>query len=65
MKILVPRNLSPLNALNFSTFLSTQHHEREFVYDFSQMQHCPAFGMLIVSNAIRKNTRRSTDVLFN
>ena len=37
MKILVPRNLSPLNALNFSTFLSTQHHEREFVYDFSSL----------------------------
>ena len=55
MKIVVPRTLSPLNALNFSKFLSTQHHEREFVYDFSQMQHCPAFGMLIVSNAIRKN----------
>lgn len=55
MTINVPHSLTPLDALNFSKFISTQHREREFVYDFSEMQHCPAFGMLIVSNAIRNN----------
>ena len=55
VKIDIPAQLSPLNALNFSKFLSTQHRESKFLYDFSRMQHCPAFGMLMVSNAIRSN----------
>lgn len=55
MKIQIPHQLSPLNALNFSKYLASCHRENEFIYDFSHMQHCPAFGMLIVADAIRKN----------
>lgn len=57
MVIHIPEKLSPLNTLNFSKYVATMHRESEFIYDFSQMQHCTPFGMLIVADAIRKNQK--------
>lgn len=53
MVIHIPEHLTPLIALNFAKWLKAHHRENEFVYDFSRMQHCPPFGMLIVADAIR------------
>lgn len=53
MVIQIPERLSPLPALNFSKSLASLHREKEFIYDFTNMQHCPPFGMLIVADAIR------------
>lgn len=47
MVIQIPERLSPLPALNFSKSLASLHREKEFIYDFTNMQHCPPFGMLI------------------
>lgn len=55
MEIRIPEKLTPLDSLNFEKYLAVQHREREFIYDFNNMQHCPAFGMLVVANAIRRN----------
>lgn len=53
MVIQIPERLSPLPALNFSKSLASLHREKEFIYDFTNMQHRPPFGMLIVADAIR------------
>lgn len=53
MVIHIPQQLTPLNALNFAKWLKSMHRENKYIYDFSKMQHCPPFGMLIVANAIR------------
>jgi hypothetical protein len=53
MVIQIPERLSPLPALNFSKNLASLHREKEFIYDFTNMQHCPPFGMLIIADAIR------------
>ena len=55
MVIKIPRALTPLVALNFSKTMGSLHREKEFIYDFSDMQHCPPFGMLITANAIKQN----------
>lgn len=54
----IPQSLSPLNAINISKEIGSCEEDTEYVYDFSKMQHCPPFGLLVVSSAVRCNKKR-------
>ena len=54
-EFIIPKQLTPVRALNCASYISNCEPNREYVYDFSQMQHCHPFGLLLVGNAIRKN----------
>lgn len=56
--IQIPEELTPLEAINFAKYVANCTAEKEFIYDFSDMQHCHPFGMLLVGNAIRNNRRK-------
>lgn len=58
MKFIIPNQLTPLDAINFGNYINNAHADKEYVYDFSKMQHCPPFGMLMVASSIRKNMNR-------
>ncbi len=58
MRIEVPKNLSPIKAVNFANFIGQCSEEEEFIYDFHQMQNCHPYGLLVIASAIRNNKRR-------
>ena len=53
--IIIPQNLSPVDAINCSKHIIGAAPDRTFKYDFSEMQHCHPFGLLLLGNAIRYN----------
>lgn len=57
--IKIPSTLSPDNALCFANRVKKIIPEVEsYCYDFSNLQHCPPFGLLVVLNAIHYNMNR-------
>lgn len=62
MYIEIPENLTPTKVINFSNYIEKCVCEKEFVYDFKNMQHCHPYGLLVVASAIRNNMRRYPNV---
>ena len=56
--IRIKETLSPQNALNCARYIANRPQATSFYYDFSQMQHCPPFGVLAIANAIRTNIKK-------
>lgn len=57
--IKIPSTLSPDNALWFANRVKKNTPAVEsYCYDFSNLQHCPPFGLLVVLNAIQYNRNR-------
>lgn len=56
--IWIKETLSPQNALNCARHIANRPPNVLFYYDFSQMQHCPPFGVLTIANAIRTNMKK-------
>lgn len=54
-RFFIPENLTPLESINCSKFIKNAPPSAEFIYDFSAMQHCHPFGLLLIGNAIRWN----------
>lgn len=55
--IRIKETLSPQDALNCARYIANRPPATSFYYDFSQMQHCPPFGVLAIANAIRTNIK--------
>lgn len=51
--IQIPETLRPKDAINCASYISQLTYFREFCYDFSRIRHCPAFGLLVILNAVR------------
>lgn len=51
----IPEKLTPLEAVNCSRYIVSSRADTTFIYDFSNMQHCHPFGLLVLGNAIRRN----------
>ena len=61
--IKIPRCLNPDNALKFADRVNRNTPRAEsYCYDFSNLQHCPPFGLLVVLNSIRYNMSRFPSV---
>ena len=59
MIISIPNKLTPVSAVNFAKYIGTLEANCDnFEYDFSAMQHCRPFGLLIIAAAIRNNMKR-------
>ncbi len=59
MIISIPDKLTPVRAVNFAKYIGTLEANCDnFEYDFSAMQHCRPFGLLIIAAAIRNNMKR-------
>ena len=54
-RIIIPEKLTPLDAVNCSKYIVSSRADTTFIYDFSNMQHCHPFGLLVLGNAIRRN----------
>lgn len=54
-RITIPAQLTPVEAINSSKFIVNCSPDPEFIYDFSNMQHCHPFGLLLLGSAIRRN----------
>lgn len=54
-KFAIPDKLTPINAINCAKYIKNSPPETKYIYDFSQMQHCHPFGLLVLGNAIRYN----------
>lgn len=54
-RIVIPEKLTPLDAVNCSKYIASCRADSEFYYDFSNMQHCHPFGLLVLGNSIRRN----------
>ena len=62
MKITIPNELTPLAAINFANYIEKINpSDKEYIYDFGNMQHCRPFGLLVVATAIRRNITRFPD----
>lgn len=53
----IPEKLTPVEAINCAKYIMNSPADKEFVYDFTKMQHCHPFGLLLVGNAIRCNKK--------
>ena len=51
----IPETINPVAAINCAKYIATSPADRNYVYDFSKMQHCHPFGLLLIGNAIRRN----------
>lgn len=51
----IPERLSPIDAINCSKYIINSSPDKDFTYNFSYMQHCHPFGLLLLGNAIRRN----------
>lgn len=56
--IRISKSLRPRDALKCAKHIHGRGYSDHFYYDFSEMGHCPAFGMLIILNAIRNNIQK-------
>lgn len=55
--IKIPKELTPVMAINFAKHLDSLQKSEEYIYDFIEMQHCHPFGLLCVASAIRNNIK--------
>ena len=51
----IPEKLTPIDAINCAKYIINSAADKEFIYDFTCMQYCHPFGLLVVGNAIRRN----------
>lgn len=56
-RIDIPERLTPLDSINCAKHIVNCPANKEFIYDFSNMQHCHPFGLLLIGNAIRRNKK--------
>ena len=66
MQINIPARLTPVCSVNFSNFITQTGKDlenKEFIYDFKQMQHCHPYGLLVVACAIRNNIKNRPDAI--
>lgn len=54
----IPVKLGPVDAINCSKYIMNAEANSEFIYDFSNVQHCHPYGLLLLGNAIRSNRKR-------
>ncbi len=54
-RIFIPEQLTPLESINCAKYIKNCSPNKEYIYDFSDMQHCHPFGLLLIGNAIRWN----------
>lgn len=54
-QFVVPERLTPVDAINCAKYIVESPADKEFIYDFSYMQHCHPFGLLLLGHAIRRN----------
>lgn len=59
--IWVEQTLGPDRAMRCARHIATRPYASRFYYDFSKMQHCPPFGVLLLANSIRANMRKYPD----
>lgn len=58
-EIRLPKYLDPQSASKFAWFVNCKVPPSDkYYYDFSHLQHCPPFGVLVAANAIRQNILR-------
>lgn len=56
-RLRIPKALTPLEAINCAKFIKNCKPNKGFIYDFSDLQHCHPFGLLLIGNAIRWNRK--------
>lgn len=61
IEIRIPKELTPVNAINFSKYVDELLLYDEYVYNFEEMQHCHPFGLLCSASAIRRNIKKRAD----
>ena len=54
----IPRDITPVRSLNTAKYILNCDYSEEYYYDFSRMQNCHPFGLLVIASAIRKNRKR-------
>lgn len=54
-RFFIPEKLTPLDSINCAKHIKSCPPSKEYVYDFSDMQFCHPFGLLLIGNAIRWN----------
>lgn len=57
-EIIIPKALSPKNALKTANFIGNISNYKKYCYNFTHLEHCPPLGLLIILNAIRSNMKR-------
>ena len=54
-EFIIAKKLTPVDAINCAKYIINYPADREYIYDFTNMQHCHPFGLLLIGNAIRRN----------